>query len=209
MGYFSKREKILITIIAMLIIIIFVFRNPSDDLNVAKENNLVIINDESKTVEEEKNNEEIPSEIIVHISGQVYQPGIYRLFSGDRVIDVVNLAGGLTKDADLDKINLARKISDEDKIYIPKIGEDVNVNSNNSPPEFIESKDDKTSTSKININTCSKEELVSLPGIGDVLADRIIEYRNKTKFNEIEDIKKVAGIGDAKFNSIKDLITTK
>lgn len=209
MGYFSKREKILIMIIAMLIIIIFIFRNPSDDLNVAKENNLVIINDESKTVEEEKNNEEIPYEIIVHISGQVYQPGIYRLFSGDRVIDVVNLAGGLTKEADLDKINLARKISDEDKIYIPKIGEDINVNSNNSSPEFIESKDDLNSTSKININTCSKEELVSLPGIGDVLADRIIEYRNKTKFNEIEDIKKVAGIGDAKFNSIKDLITTK
>jgi len=208
-GYFSKREKILIMIIAMLIIIIFIFRNPSDDLNVAKENNLVIINDESKTVEEEKNNEEIPYEIIVHISGQVYQPGIYRLFSGDRVIDVVNLAGGLTKEADLDKINLARKISDEDKIYIPKIGEDINVNSNNSSPEFIESKDDLNSTSKININTCSKEELVSLPGIGDVLADRIIEYRNKTKFNEIEDIKKVAGIGDAKFNSIKDLITTK
>lgn len=140
-----------------------------------------------------------PEEIVVHISGQVHNPGIVKLEPGARVIDAVNAAGGLKKDADLDKINLARKLQDEEKIYIPKIGEDISE----SISYF---QNPAGGSNKININTCTKEELMSLPGIGDVLADRIIQYREKTPFKKIEDLMNVSGIGEKKFESIKDMI---
>ena len=143
-------------------------------------------------------------DIMVHISGEVYKPGIIELSLGSRVIDAVNLAGGLKKDADLDKINLAKKLVDEEKIYIPKIGDE------NIPVEA--SKIDNFTDigdGKININTCTKEELISLPGIGEVLAGRILEYREGNQFNTIDDIKNVSGIGDKKFESIRELITVK
>ncbi|WP_236914677.1 helix-hairpin-helix domain-containing protein [Clostridium sp. Cult2] len=140
--------------------------------------------------------------IMVHISGEVYNPGIIELKLGSRVIDAVNLAGGLKKDADSDRINLARKLSDEEKIHIPKIGEeDIPIETTN-----LNHTDNK---GKININNCTKEELMSLPGIGEVLAGKILEYREQHLFKTIEDIMNVSGIGDKKFDSIKELITTK
>ncbi len=205
MDYFSKREKILIGIIALLLVVLILFLNPTSDNNDASE--LLITNDTVDKSEEEEN-AELPTEIMVHISGQVYQPGLYKLNSGDRVIDAVNLAGGLTKDADFDRINLAKKISDEEKIYIPKVGENVDSNLVEENSAISDISGNTVSSDKININTCTKQELIDLPGIGDVLADRIIEYRSKTKFSTIEDIKNVSGIGDAKFNAIKELITT-
>lgn len=139
------------------------------------------------------------SVIMIHISGEVYHPGIYELIVGDRVVDAVNMAGGLTKQADVDKINLAKKISDEDKIYIPGIGEEV---------AFSAGMETNTQESgKININTASETDLQSLPGIGEVIAGRIVEYRNTTRFKSIEDILDVSGIGEAKFKSIKDFIS--
>ena len=137
--------------------------------------------------------------IMVYISGEVYHPGIYELIVGDRVVDAVNMAGGLTGQADLDKINLAKKISDEDKIYIPGIGEEVALS--------IEMETNIQESGKININLASSSELQSLPGIGEVIAGRIVEYRKTTKFKSIEDILDVSGIGEAKFKSIKDLIS--
>ena len=150
---------------------------------------------------DEENSEE-PSEIMVHISGQVYNPGLVILEAGSRLIDAVELAGGLKKDADLDKINLAKKLSDEEKIYIPKIGEEY-------IEEVYKSSNSSTTSGKININTCTKEELMSLPGIGEVLADRIMKYRSENKFQTIEDIKNVSGIGEKRFEDIKDLIIVK
>jgi len=141
--------------------------------------------------------------IMVHISGQVHNPGLVELPYGSRVIDAVNLAGGLKKDADLDKMNLAKKLTDEEKIYIPKIGEEeIPIG------DFIDGQNND-SNSKININICSKEELMSLPGIGEVLAGRILEYREQNPFKTIDDIKNVSGIGEKKFESIKELITTR
>lgn len=140
-----------------------------------------------------------PKEIVVHISGQVHNPGVVKLEPGARVIDAVNAAGGLKNDADLDKINLAKKLQDEDKIYIPKIGEDIDEN-------LLDFQNSVEDGNKININTCTKEELMSLPGIGEVLADRIIQYREKTPFKKVEDLMNVSGIGEKKFESIKDMI---
>ncbi|MDY0234665.1 MAG: ComEA family DNA-binding protein [Gudongella sp.] len=139
------------------------------------------------------------SSIMVHISGEVYNPGIYELIIGDRVVDVVNMAGGLTKQADLDRINLAKKINDEDKIYIPGLDEEGSIS--------IEMGTNTQETGKININIASSADLQSLPGIGEVIAGRIVEYRKTSKFKNIEDILDVSGIGDAKFEAIKDMIS--
>jgi competence protein ComEA len=212
MYYFSKREKILIGIIGILLVVSIVSLNSAN--SSTDENELVItnvndVNEVNEKIEVEEDLD-LPMDIMVHISGQVYQPGIYKLVTGDRVIDAVNLAGGLTKDADIDRINLAKKIVDEEKIYIPKVGENVdsNIVEGNTANMEINGGSENSNSNKININTCTKEELMSLPGIGDVLSDRIIEYRKTTKFNTIEDIKNVSGIGEAKFNDIKELIIT-
>jgi competence protein ComEA len=138
---------------------------------------------------------------MVHISGQVYYPGLVELKSGSRVKDAVDLAGGLKKEADIDRINLAKKLVDEEKIYVPKKGEEVDI-------EISSISDNLTSdsNSKININTCSKEELMQLSGIGEVTATKIIEYRSTNQFKTIEDIMNVSGIGAKKFEAIKDFI---
>src|SRR5690606_23115175 len=111
-------------------------------------------------------------------------------------IDAVDLAGGLKKEADLDRINLAKKLEDEEKIYIPKVGEEVNA-----AELFISTEGavNSSGSNKININTCSLSELEGLPGIGQVIAGRIIEYRKSKSFKKIEEIKNVSCLGGKKF----------
>lgn len=206
MGSFTKKEQIAILIIVLFIIFAMGIKFILDDLKTPTPMNSLaqtdLIEEDTKS-EEEEDFEEDNSLIMVYISGQVYSPGVYELVTGDRVKDVVELAGGLTKEADLNSINLAKKISDEEKIHIPKQGEE-----NIYIGQMAESTMSQTSnSSKININVCSNSELESLPGIGSVIADRIIEYRKSTPFNKIEELKNVSGIGDKKFESIKDLIT--
>lgn len=197
MDFFTKKEQIAILSIAVILLAYFgiggyIRKNqPTQPL--------ALIQPEVSVAYDDKEESKKPQLIMVHISGQVYYPGIYELVSGDRVKDAVDLAGGLTKSADIDRINLAKKLNDEDKIYIPAIGETVS--------QDIEVVNTGSNAGLININTCSKEELDSLPGIGAVIADRILEYRKSERFDRIEDIRNVSGIGDAKFNDIKDLIT--
>lgn len=145
--------------------------------------------------------------IIVHIAGEVKNPGVYKLEDGARVIDVINLAGGPLPSADLDKVNLADFLRDGSKIYIPPKLE----NSESELKSQAISSTRKINTSKsdkININTASKEELESLPGIGSTLAQRIIEYREENGlFSSAEDLLRVKGIGEKKLERIKDQIT--
>lgn len=204
---FTKREQIIILVIVLLIVLIFSFKfyiqeiigNRKEFVEIDK--NFAISNDiiEYDIADESQN--EIKT-IMVHISGAVQRPGVIELELGKRLIDAVEICGGLKEDADIDRINLAKKLVDEEKIYIPRIGEELSPNLIHSSEENREA-----NSGKVNINTCSKAELLLLPGIGDVLADRIIEYREKTPFKSIEDIKNVSGIGEKKFESIKDLIT--
>lgn len=198
MLYFSKREQLILISVVVIILLISLFNFLKKDKEDTANTDIIIEDYFSELKETEEDDSEEAHEIMVHISGQVYNPGVVVLESGARLIDAVNLAGGLKKDADLDKINLAKKLSDEEKIYIPKIGEEY--------VEVTESGGSKDSSGKIDINTCSKEELLALPGIGEVLADRIIDYREKSKFKSIEDIMNVSGIGKGRFEDIKDLI---
>lgn len=137
--------------------------------------------------------------IAVYITGEVEKPGVYYMNAGTRIVDLIDECGGLKKDACLDDVNLAQILEDSDKIDIPKISSDI------EEADTTESSSG-TSSGKVNINTASKEELKSLNGIGDTLAQNIIDYRNTTKFESIEDIQNVNGIGESKYESIKDYI---
>lgn len=197
MSFLSKREQLIIISLIILVLTLSLFNFIKKEVfskDKGEDNMVENIIDETD-VEEDT----YPEEIVVHISGQVHNPGVVKLEPGARVIDAVNAAGGLKNDADLDKINLAKKLQDEDKIYIPKIGEDIDEN-------LLDFQNSVEDGNKININTCTKEELMSLPGIGEVLADRIIQYREKTPFKKVEDLMNVSGIGEKKFESIKDMI---
>lgn len=156
--------------------------------------------------------------IVVHISGEITNPGVISLDEGARLIDAINASGGLTSKADISKVNLAYVLEDAQKIYIPSVDdkdESTYISKDSGNNEIVTSENARTSTKKeeklmVNINTATEEQLEELTGIGESIAKRIIEYRKENgKFNSIEDIKNVSGIGDAKFNRIKDNICVK
>jgi competence protein ComEA len=145
---------------------------------------------------------------LVHVAGAVRQPGVYQLPADKRVIDAIAIAGGATKDAYLDALNLAAKLSDEMKIYVPSKEEKTDLQNTFKQNGLEFNKQEGTDSVLININTASSGELERLPGIGPILAERIIEYRkNKGLFTTIEDLKKVEGIGPKKFQQLKDKVT--
>jgi competence protein ComEA len=154
--------------------------------------------------------------ISVYICGAVNEPGVYEMGSGALLNDVITEAGGFTDDAADEYIDLVYVINDNMSVYIPtlaEIGED-GLNSWGNPQIYFRSDqdtsagvdDDTSSSGLININTASKDELMTLPGIGAATATAIIAYRDETSFVSTEDIMNVSGIGESKYNRIKDLI---
>ena len=149
--------------------------------------------------------------IAIHVTGEVKKEGLIYLSVGSRVADAIKEAGGETKNADLSQINLAYQLQDGQKLYIPnkneKISEYIISGTGNTGSEGISSNNSK-GDNKVNINTATQNELDQLPGIGPSIAQRIIEYREeKGNFQKIEDVQNVKGIGDAKYEEIKDNIT--
>ncbi len=143
-------------------------------------------------------------EIIVHITGCVEQEGIVKLKEGARIADAIEQAGGVTSDADMKKINLAYKLKDGQKIYIPSNIEEEAVTITHGVGVVVE---EQQQEEKININTATQTELETLSGIGPSTALKIIQYRAENGyFSDIEDIKDVPGIGESKFEAIKDSI---
>ncbi|NLY44864.1 MAG: hypothetical protein GX053_02575 [Tissierella sp.] len=204
--YFTKKEQIVILVVVLVSISLIGYKFILTDLIQDKEEPLEIISQNSENDDQSTINTDIEEEdkiIMIHISGQVYYPGLIELKSGSRVKDAVDLAGGLKKDADIDKINLAKKVVDEEKIYVPEKGEEI---SEDIIMEASSTTAQSTSNSKINLNTCTKEQLMSLPGVGEVTATKIIDYRSTNKFKTIEDIMNVSGIGTKKFEALKDFI---
>lgn len=166
---------------------------------------------ENANVENISIEEEQYDKIMIHIFGCVREEGIVILNEGDRIIDAIEAAGGESEDADLNKINLAYVLKDGERLYIPSKSDNENteyISSNSGDNIIVEgagNMNNEEKTSIININTATKEELMSLTGIGESTANKIISYREENgKFNKIEDIKNVPGIGDAKFEAIKD-----
>ncbi len=159
-----------------------------------------------------KETNDLEGKIIVHITGEVKNTGILVLKEEARIADAIESAGGATEEADLNKINLAYTLKDGQKIYIPNKEDEENIayitegSGNNVSVENGDESEMKEKI-KININTASQAELEELPGIGEAIASRIIEYREENgTFNKIEDLLNVKGIGDAKFAEIKEYI---
>lgn len=168
------------------------------------------IEEKTKNVE---NNEE---EIVIHIAGEVNNPGIVKTKEGARIADVIEKAGGLTEKANIININLAYIIEDGQKITIPSKEEQEEKKeyiTNESGQGIIEETpktSQSTSNNIVNINKAEKEQLQTLQGIGESTAEKIIEYRKQNgEFKQIEDIKNVPGIGDSKFEAIKENIKVK
>ena len=138
---------------------------------------------------------EIPK-ICVYVIGCVNSPGIFEVDDGTRIYEAIELAGGKTEDADLTRLNLAKILDDEEKIVVPA-------------KVILEETENEVESSIVNINTANVEKLITLTGIGKSTAEKIIKYREENGyFNTIEDLMNVTGIGESKFNAIKDDITT-
>lgn len=148
--------------------------------------------------------EETAKTILIHVSGAVKLPGIISLKEGSRVYDAIEAAGGLSEGCEIKDINLAQFVKDGIKIYIPYLGETPYISQSDS---YISNDDASPTRQIININSAGINQLVELDGIGEATAKKIIAYREKNgNFKKIEDLLKVSGIGDAKFNAIKNNI---
>ena len=211
----NKKQKIILSILASIIIISIGYYVYSKDekyeeleidenIQISNENNNMNINNEQLENQEEENKETI----VVHVSGAVNKEGIVELEENSRIADAIEKSGGLKDDANMNEVNLAYKLEDGMKIYIPS-NKDQEVQEKSNISSVIESNaTNKKANSKVNINTAPQEELDSLPGIGPSTALKIINYRKEHgKFSKIEELKNVSGIGDSKFNQLKDLIT--
>lgn len=151
--------------------------------------------------------------IYVDVKGAVKSPGLYQVQAGDRVLDAIDLAGGLNDQADSKRINLSQRLQDQMVVYVPTLDEEVEaedlmaitpVLSGDSPTAESSQGDNE----KININTADASQLQEISGIGEKKAADIIQYReSKGSFQTIEEITEVSGIGDKTFEKIKEQIT--
>ena len=228
-----KKIKYIIAIVILVIVglafaIYYYFDNNKEEI---KQEEVKIEKKEKVEIKQEE-----IKYVYVDIKGAVNNPNVYRLEENSRVIDVINLSGGLRDDADTSTINLSKKIKDEMFIIIytkeeinkykekntstSKINEELNKNiviidENNDAKLDVKTTTEKKTNSKeelkdtkVNINTASKEELLTVTGIGESKANAIIKYRQDNgEFKTIEDIKNVTGIGDSLFEKIKEYIT--
>ena len=201
----NKKMMIIIAVaIFAVALIIIIFCNAKEN---SESQDLEQFDLEAVTETQEEKSE--VKKIIIHITGCVRNTGIVEVDDGSRIIDVIEKAGGLTEEADISKVNLAYIVEDAQKIYIPSILDEKEieyVSTENGDNVIIEDKT-KEKTGKVNINKTKQTELEQIPGIGPSTALKIINYRNeKGEFNSIEEIKEISGIGDKKFNEIKEHI---
>lgn len=157
------------------------------------------------TVEEEGMQVEVieEQEILVDVKGAVQKPGVYKATTGDRVIDVIERAGGITEAANGEVVNLAMRVTDEMVIYVPLIGEETE-----SVAGVVSSGGGESD--KININKATATELETLPGVGPAKSAAIIEYRETNgPFQTIEDIMSISGFGERTFEKLKESISVK
>lgn len=197
MPMYKKSLLVLFCIALLASISTFYYLYTQEDTTAIVTNNIQNVNEQEDT------------KITVYVSGEVNTPGLVQLSSDSRVADAIKACGDFTPLADKTKINLAQKVTDGMQIQVNSkepIGtsnekvNDINSNISNNDNSF---------SNLININTATKEELDTLPGIGPATAQKIIDYRQEHgNFSSIEDIKNVKGIGEAKFNKMQDKICT-
>lgn len=188
---FAKDRKLKYKIALLLIILVGA---TGMHLKSSNADTIKLEKTQKATVKEDAHNTE---EFYIDISGAVNSPGVYKVKKKTRVFELIEKAGGLKEDANLDALNQAEFVQDGQKIVIPS----------NGGGEINDEKNEDTSNGgMININLADKSKLMELPGVGDAIAQRIIDYRKGHRFSKIEDLKQVKGIGEATFNKLKDMI---
>jgi len=199
---FFNKKLLFISIFLIILVSIFIYSYTKDSSS-----DFILTNDLYISSTPENVIEEI-SQIIVHVAGEVINPGLVTLAENSRIDNAISAAGGVTELADVSKINLAYALQDGQKIYIPSIyDEEELVYIEVSAGDNIVIPTESPQSNLINLNTATQAELQTLPGVGESTAKKIIDYRTKNgKFKQIEDIMNVSGIGEAKFNAIKDNI---
>ena len=207
MEILNKKQKIIVVvlIIIMCIVIGYYIISKTEKYDYSDIEKISNIIEEDQEVDDNI----IENKIVRHITGEVEEEGVIELEKGARISDAIEEAGGTTEEADLSNVNLAYSLSDGQKVKIPNINEKdeeiIVVEEKAGDNIIIEG--NKSKEEKININKAAQTEIETLPGIGPSTALKIITYRNEHgKFKNIEDIKNVSGIGDSKFENIKEYI---
>jgi competence protein ComEA len=212
----KNKEKIIGSVAILLVFFIFfiygIFRSNSkeekvDDSIFVETSSKINSGSKSDNLKvEDKKSENTTSKLIkVQIKGEVKAPGVYNLNIGDRVEDLIKLAGGFTVEADVDKVvSQAKKLKDEECILVPRKGAINNI-ATVTEPNVVTNNMSSSIGGKININIATKEDLMKVPGIGEVIASNIIDYREKNGgFNSLEDLKNIDRIGDKTFEKFKE-----
>ena len=197
----NKKRIIVISLVISLCIIIGIILAFNNE-NYTEIETVEVFN---TTAEETK--KETLKTIKIHVSGEVNYNGILELEEGSRIDDAINQAGGITQKADINKINLAYELSDGQKLYVPSINDEENK-------EYVTESSglegEEQTEEKININKATQTELETLPGVGPSLALNIINYRKENgKFTSVDELKNVSGVGENKYEQIKELIKVK
>lgn len=209
MIYITRTQKS-IAIVAVIILVVisgtlYIRQEKATEINLGQ---AIELKEAAAPTPAQVQEETKPEEISVYICGNVKSPGVVKVKEGTRLDEAIAMVGGANEKADLNAVNLAYRLEDEDMVYIPAKGEKPQgtgstITGVNTVKEVAVNK-----PGKLNINTAGESELETLDGVGTATARAIIQYRNqKGPFKSIEEIKNVKGIGDSKFNSIKDDIT--
>lgn len=207
-----KEHKVYLLAAALLAAVLlypYLFNSEEEEVRDLPEEWSVETKDEGKAQAKEKPEQEneVSVPMMADIKGAVKKPGVYDVHQGERVIDLIEKAGGLTNKADTASINFAMKIGDEMAIYIPEKG-------GQGPPAGqipVSGGGESTGNSqKVNLNSASASELETLPGIGPSKSAAIIEFRETSgAFKTVDDLKLISGIGDKTFEKLRELITVK
>ena len=192
------KKNILLLIVGIAIPLVF--------MGCGSKSEKISLSDSKATKSVSETDEE--GDIFVHVVGEVNRPGIVKVPSGTRLYNVIEKAGGMTKNAQTDYLNLADTVKDGQQVRVISKKEFKKLKKKKPQNESQnESKGGSDTSGLININTATAEELQTLSGIGEVRAKAIVEYRTQNgNFSKLEDIKNVSGIGDATFNNIKSQI---
>ncbi|MEQ7221209.1 helix-hairpin-helix domain-containing protein [Vagococcus fluvialis] len=201
------KEKIIISVVILVISIIglklFLLKNAA---KVDQFEEVVLTDTTDLIAETEKENNDVVK-MYVDIKGAVKLPGMYEVTSDMRVLNVIDMAGGLKETADDSQVNFSQRIEDQMVIYIPVEGEELSetaIAGTNSNTANISKDED----GKVNLNQATKEELMTLSGVGEKKAEKIIEYREENgSFKTIEDLKNVNGFGEKSFESLEKYIS--
>ena len=217
MDFITKKNAIVVVVAIVVAVLGYYFFFLQSEPKQSENNPIFSeITEENMEVAEEEVEVQETVMIKVDVKGAVQIPGVYIAEPGDRVIDLIAAAGDFTKDANLNKVNLAQLVEDQMVIYVPTVGEEEeDVLGTSSTPTggvgMIGTEGIATSNKdQVNLNTATQAELETLTGIGPSKAIAIIEYRETTgKYQQIEDLKNIPGIGDKTFEKLKDSITVK